>query len=214
MKKTIKVKVPGRPNGDAGSIWHSVVIQQYGTCTEESTMFSQYDWSQMIQKEVVVRGAGDWWSSWTCSALQVGLGGPRIASESFFSKMLASGSFWFPWVGMALFFACPVPCRMAIVDQDIVPGHYSPQKVVNFCFVLSQVFLAGVHASLLQFGSNLSRHPPCRHFVELQHVVHIWWTEPWPTSNRASILHAALRFCGLGPVQWHQWYYTLQFQTS
>jgi hypothetical protein len=55
---------------------------------------------------------------------------------------------------MAPFFLFPLYLRLAFVS-----GHYALQKAVIFSLLLSQKFLAGVHASFLQIWSQCSRHP-------------------------------------------------------
>jgi hypothetical protein len=60
------------------------------------------------------------------------------------------------------------PYLFGLVVED--PAFILSQKAATFCFLSSQKFLAGVDASLRQFGVRPSKNPPCGHFVDLKHI--------------------------------------------
>jgi hypothetical protein len=57
------------------------------------------------------------------------------------------------------------------VGTDFISRNHVLQEAITFCFVTSHKFLAGGHLSFLPFRNQVSKQPPCKHFVELQHIV-------------------------------------------
>jgi hypothetical protein len=57
------------------------------------------------------------------------------------------------------------------VKTDFISRNHVLQEAITFCFATSQNFLAGGHLSYFPFRNQVSKQAPCKHFVELQHVV-------------------------------------------
>jgi hypothetical protein len=62
MRKTLKMNIPDHLSCHTDSVQSSIVIQWYGTSTDQSTMFWSGGWSQIILKEVAIRGTDDYGS--------------------------------------------------------------------------------------------------------------------------------------------------------
>jgi hypothetical protein len=125
----------------------------------------------MIPKEVTICGTGDFGPLGHVVLYKWASVIPEQRQYHFSHRCLPAECFGFWRGGMAPYFTCLLRFRLEVVDPAFIASRYALQEAVIFCFLSSQKFLAGVHVSFLQFKNQLSRHPPCSHFLELQHVV-------------------------------------------
>jgi hypothetical protein len=184
MRKALKTHVLDAYSCHMGSMGQSVVMLQQDTSTELSTTFWSDCWFQMIPKEVTICGTGDCdplghvvlykWASVI----------PEQHQHQFSRRCLRAEFFGFWWGGMVPLFAYPLHFMLEVVDPAFIASHYALQEAVTLCFVLSQKFLVCVHASFLQFKSQLSRNPPYRHCGTAARTSWvIWWAKPWLMSQ-------------------------------
>lgn len=143
-----------------GSMCSGTVVPRQDASTEQSTVFLIWWW--VSGDSWGAHKVRHWWlrSPWTCSALQMDLDDPRIASEALFgaNACVQNFSFLFWWAGLLCF-------RLKVVNPPFISRSCVLQQVIMLCFVLLWKFLAYVQVSFLLFRSQFSRHPSCGHFV-------------------------------------------------
>jgi hypothetical protein len=122
------------------------------------------------------------WSPWIWSALQLDLGDLRTASSSLSCRCLHVQFLGFSEVEWYHSLVVPFVSAWKWWTQFIT-SQYVLQESLTFSFISSQKFLTGVYTSFLQFKNQMYRNPPCRHFVELKHVMDdmVCWTMTCPT---------------------------------
>jgi hypothetical protein len=149
---------------------------QQDTGTEQSTVF--LTWRLVSDDSCGGHITRNWclWSTWTCSALQVGLSNPTTAAAAALILLKhICGNFCFCKVEQCLSLLASY-----ISDWTQWAHLLSP---VNMCYrTLSPSVL------YCQISWQASTHLCCRHFVEMQYIVgDIQRGEPWQMQNMVAI---------------------------